>query len=319
MPRPRLHSALLIALIAALGAGCGGSEDEVGETDDGRLVLGQTEERASLERGVAPGGRVLVLEGFHGDVKLDASRDRFASLNFVKIARGENAEAAQELLGEMRIGEEGTDNEYYYRITSPNEQRTAVNVEGSVPEQANIRISWRSGAISLSGPDGPIHITNGSGAVEVAGLAGDAEIRVENGGILAGVARLPDDAEIVLETSNGDITVSLPVEASAQVAAETSAGAIQTQGLQFEDRQLEAIGAGSAFEGRLGRGNARIRVHTENGTIYLRQGRMERLPTVDSLAVPADSLVSGGAADTTTALSQDDPAPRRGTAADTLR
>ena len=316
MARPRLHSALLIAFIASLCAGCGGSEDEVGETEEGRLVLGQTEERVSVERGVAPGGRVLVLEGFHGDIELDASGDRFASLEFVKIARGENAEAAQGLLGDVQIGEEGTDNEYYYRITSPNEQRTAVNVQGSVPEQANIRISWRSGAISLSGPDGPLHITNGSGAVEVAGLAGDAEIRVENGGILAGIERLPEDAEIVLETSNGDITVSLPVEASAQVAAETSAGAIQTHGLQFDDRKLEAIGAGSAFEGRLGRGNARIRVHTENGTIYLRQGRMERLPTADSLAVPADTT-GAGAADTT-AAERLYPAPRRAPAADTL-
>ncbi len=274
-------------------AACGGdATEEVGETEEGRLVLGQTEVRSTVERGIAPGGRVLVFEGFHGDIRLDASRDRFATLDIVKIARGENSEAAQKLLDQVTIAEEGTDTEYYYRINSPNEQRTAVNVRGSIPEQASLRISWRSGTISLSGPDGPLHITNGSGAVQVAGLANDAEIRVNNGGILVGVERLPEDVEIILETSNGDIDVSLPVETSATVAAETSAGSINTTGLEFQDRQLEPMGAGSAFQGRLGRGNASIRVRTENGTIRLTQGRMERLAPTDTLTVPVDTTAA---------------------------
>lgn len=289
MPVTRLHPAVVLAVITLIAA-CGKSVDEVGETEEGRLVLGQSEERSTSERGIAPGGRVLVLEGFHGNIYLEASRDRYANFEFVKIARGEDSEAARRLLGQVRIEEEGTDTEYHYRLGSPNEQRTAVDVKGSIPEQANLRIAWRSGAISLSGPDGPIHITNGSGAVEVAGLAGNAEIRVNNGGILAGVERLPDDAEIILETSNGDVTVSLPVETSAQVAAETNAGAIRTTGLQFEDRQLEPRGAGSAFQGRLGRGSGSIRVRTENGTIHLVQGRMERLTPADTLTTPVDTM-----------------------------
>lgn len=285
-------------------AACGDSSDEVGETEEGRLVFGQAEERSTTERGIAPGDRVLVLEGFHGDIFLDASRDRFASLDFVKIARGEDADAARQLLGQVNIQEEGTDTDYYYRIQSPNEQRSAVDLRGSVPEQASLRINWSSGAISLSGPDGPLHITNGNGAVEVAGVAANAEIRVGNGSILFGVERLPEDADVILETSNGDITVWLPVETSAQVAAETSAGSIRTTGLEFQDRQLEPRGAGSAFEGRLGRGSGRIRVRTENGTIHLIHGRMEILMPRDTLAVPLDSSASASdtlAADTTAA------------------
>ena len=292
MPRYCFHSACAVVLLALAVAACGESADEVGETEEGKLVLGQTEERSTAERGIAPGGRVLVFEGFHGDIRLDASNDKFATLEIVKIARGENSDAAQQLLRQLSVKEEGTDTEYYYRMTSPNEQRTAVNISGSVPEQANVRRSWRSGAIALSGPDGPLHITNGSGAVEVAGLAGNAEIRVNNGGILVGVERLPEDAEIVLETSNGDITVSLPVETSAKIAAETTAGSISTTALEFQDRQLEPVGAGSAFEGRLGRGNASIRIRTENGDINLVQGRMERLSPSDTLAAPSDTTAA---------------------------
>lgn len=293
MPRPCFHSAYVLALFALATAACGGdTADEVGETGEGTLVLGQTEERRTAERGIAPGGRVLVFDGFHGNISLDASNDRFASLEIVKIARGENSEDARKLLDQMTIEEEGTDTEYYYRMASPNEQRSAVDVQGSIPEDASLRVAWRSGAISLSGPDGPLHITNGSGAVQVAGLANDAEIRVNNGGILVGVERLPEDAEIVLETSNGDITLSLPVETSANVAAETSAGSIRTTGLEFQDRQLEPMGAGSAFQGRLGRGNANIRVRTENGTIHLVQGRMERLAPADTLTIPMDTTMA---------------------------
>lgn len=301
MKRLCFHLAYVVALLASITVGCGDSADKVGETEEGRLVLGQSEERITAERGIAPGGRVLVFEGFHGDIDLEASRDRFARLEIVKIARGEDSEAAKKLLRQVTVEEEGTDTEYHYRMNSPNEQRTAVNVRGSVPEDANLRISWRSGAISLSGPDGPLHITNGSGAVQVAGLSDDAEIRVNNGGILVGVQQLPDDAEIVLETSNGDVTVSLPVETSAQVTAETTAGAIRTTGLEFQNRQLEPVGAGSAFQGRLGRGSANIRIRTENGTIHLQQGRMERLAPSDTLTAPVDTT----AADTVDAAASD--------------
>lgn len=278
----RSHLSYALVLLVAVVAACGGTEDDVGETEEGRLVLGQTEERMTMERGIAPGGRLVVFEGFNGDIHLESSGNEFASLEFVKIARAQDVEAARKLLEQVSVAEEGSDTEYRYLMQSPNQQRTAVNLNGAVPENANLRIDWQSGAISLSGPDGPLHITNGNGRVDVAGVSESVEIRVQNGGILLGVERLSDDAEIVLETSNGDITLSLPVEASAQVVAETKAGEIRATDLQFQDRKLETMGAGAAFEGRLGRATAKIRIRTDNGTIHLKQGRMERLSPPDS-------------------------------------
>jgi len=285
----RFASALPCLAAAVLLAGCVESTDNVGEAEEGRLVLGHTQEQEVVSRGVAPGGRLLVLEGYHGNIDLTASASQFAVLEFVKTARGEDGEAALRLLDEIDIMEEGSDDDYRYVMQSSEMQVTAVNVSGSVPERTGLQIQWQSGAILLSGPDGPLRITNGSGNVEAAGVAGDAEIRVNNGRIFVGVEDLPAGAEIILETSNGDITVSLPASVSARVAAQTAAGAIRMTGLSFQDRQLEPMGAGAEFNGQLGRGSANIRLRTDNGTIHLQEGRMARLPLGDTLAVPTDT------------------------------
>lgn len=285
-----------VLLLIAVSA-CGESRNDVGEAEEGRLVLGNIEEREVAERGVATGGRSLVFQGFHGNIRLDATAGRFADLQFEKIARGDDREAARRLLQDVTVSEQGSDEEFRYVIDSPNKRRTAVDVRGFVPEPTRIHITWESGTISLSGHDGPLHVTNGSGRVEAAGVAGDAEIRLQNGGILLGVADLPSGANIVLETANGDVDVTLPPGSSTQIAAQTAAGDIQTTGLQFTDRSIEPIGAGAEFNGQLGRGSARLRVRTENGTIHLRSGRMTRLPGADTLAAPQDT--TGVSPDTT--------------------
>jgi len=285
----RIASALPCLAAAVLLAGCAESTDNVGEAEEGRLVLGHTEEREVVNRGVAPGGRLFVLEGYHGNINLEASAGQFVVLEFVKTARGEDGEEALRLLDEINILEEGNDDDYRYVMQSTEAQRTAVSVSGSVPERTGLQIQWESGTILLSGPDGPLQITNGSGNVEAAGVAGNAEIRVNNGGILVGIEDLPAGAKIILETSNGDITVSLPANVSARVAAQTAAGAIRTTGLSFQDRQLEPMGAGAEFNGQLGRGTANIRLRTDNGTIHLQEGRMDRLPPIDTLAAPTDT------------------------------
>ena len=297
----RVAAMLELVALAILVGGCGESTDDVEEVEEGRLVLGLSEEQQIVERGVAPGDRPLVLEGYYGNINLTATAGPFAVLEFVKTARGEDADAARRRLDEVDILEQGTDEEFRYVLQTAETRLTAVNVNGSVPERTAMHIHWESGTIRLSGHDGPLQVTNGSGNVEAAGVAGSAEIRVNNGAILLGVVDLPTGSSIVLETSNGDITVSLPDNVSAQIAAQTAAGAIRTNGLSFEDRHLEPLGAGAEFSGRLRRGNANIRLRTENGTIHLQEGRMDRLPSSDTLAVPADT--SGLTAPDTTDLS----------------
>jgi hypothetical protein len=49
------------------------------------------------------------------------------------------------------------------------------------------------------------------------------------------------------------------------------------------------MGAGAEFNGQLGRGSANIRLRTDNGTIHLQEGRMDRLPPSDTLEVPTDT------------------------------
>ena len=314
--------ALLFALVFAW-SGCGQGND-VSETDDGQLVVGRTEERAVVERGIAPGGRTLVLRGFSGSIRLSGTTGDYASLTFEKTARADQAADARALLDRIQIDETGAETEYRYVMQSSEPTRTAVNVRGTVPAGTALRIELQNGAIELSGVTGPITVDSDNGHVAVGGAGGNVAVTIRNGNLDVGMQALPPDTRVDLETSNGNVTFTLPADAAARVTAETQAGSIQAEGaLTFTSRDLDPQGAGARFTGQLGRGNAVVELTTRNGSITLAEGRVLTLPSFDEgePAAPAAPGIDTTAADSTardTTL-QRLPAPAPRLPADTSR
>lgn len=279
---------VLVLLITIGLAGCQQQDEpDIGRTDEGELVLGRSEVVERVTRAVSPGERMLVLEGFTGAVALEGTGEDVARLVFEKRARGADDAAAREVLDDIDLEEEGNAGQYVFTMRSDEPARSAVDVQGTVPRDVGLRIDFVSGPVTLAGIEGPIAVEHQNGNVQMAGAANSVRVNIRNGNIELGLRALPPGADVELTTSNGNLTLALPPDASAQIEAVTQTGAVRTQGLEFSSRRLDPQGAGARFEAQLGDGNATIELRTENGTIVLRG---ERAPAPDTIrTAPADT------------------------------
>jgi hypothetical protein len=277
-------------LAVFLLSGCRG--DNVSQTEDGRLVLGQAEVEEVVERGVAPGNRTLMLTGTTGNIMLTGTETATANLEFVKRARGADTEDAQALLGDIVIEESGDNQAYRYVMQTEEPERTVVDVRGEVPQNVRLEIQMENGNAELSGIGGPLTIRHANGNVRIGGAAADVQVEVLNGAIEVGYQDLPANGSVNLSVANGNLVLTLPASSSARIDAQTSAGYVNVTGLEFVNRQLSPQGAGNQFTGQLGQGTASIRLRTENGSITIQEGMVERLGTAP--AVPADTSVLPG-------------------------
>lgn len=310
----RSQQLILSVLIATMGLfGCGPQEEEeVAQTEEGSFVLGQAEVVERVSRGVSLGDRLLVLDGFRGTVRLDGAEADGAQLVFVKRARGQDDAAAREVLGGIGLEEQGDADRYTFVMRADQPVRSRVDVHGTVPPRTRLRLDFENGAVALAGVEGPVDVAHQSGGVQITDAAASVRVGIRNGDITVGMQHVPQGAEVALTTSNGDLTLALPEEASTQIAARTQAGEIRAQDLRFASRQLEPRGAGARFEAQLGDGNASVDLRTENGSIALR-GTMLALPSDSLYPTPADTITDTTAVppdtlppDTTDTTVQDD-------------
>ncbi len=286
---------LLAALLLGLLSACG---SDVERADDGSLVLGQAEVQETVTRGVTPDSRELVLTGFSGNIHLTAGEGREAQLEFVKRARGDDQEDAAGLLNSVLIEEAGDGDAYRYTMRSEEPARTSVDVYGTIPRDARLRIEMQSGDIEVSGAGGPLVIHNGSGDAHVGGAASTVEVVTGNGNVDVGFRTIPADATIRIESSNGNVGVTMPASTGARVKASTGSGDIRVgEGLDFSNRRLRPSASGSEFEGQMGRGSASIQLSTNNGDVTMNEGIVERLASSEmSRQSPVPATGVGGPA-----------------------
>jgi len=306
-------------LVLGLGLAACQDEPDVSQTEEGRLVLGAVQQADTLERSVDLAARTLVLDGFRGAIRLDGTEDgQLARFTFAKRARGEDVAAARRTLDRVTLEEAGDAQIYQYVMRSRATERSAVDVQGTVPRDVAVRIQWESGTVALSNVAGPIRVRAQGGVVQIAGAGATVDVETRNGGMDVAMARLPDTSRVHLRTANGDLTLTLPTTTSARVDARTDAGDINIDALSFADRQLSPLGAGARFEGRLGTGDAQVELRTENGAIQLREGRVLRLPDTPPLDTSAtDTTATDTTAVDTTAVDTMQAMPRDATAPDT--
>lgn len=303
----RFSIVLLLPALLALAACRGG--DDVGQTEEGNLVLGEAEAEQVVERGVLLDERTLILDSFRGSIELMGTNSDRATFAFVKRGRGGDQEAAREALDVITIEERGDDVAYRYTITTDEPELTSVDIRGEVPTGTDLRIQVENGSVALSAIEGAIFMEGQNlGPVRIGGATESVEVETRNGDIALGMQRLPETGNVRLRTTNGDLLLTLPADAQAQVEAQTAAGEIAVEGLEFEDRTLEPQDGGARFGGRLGESGPDVLLWTESGSVILREGRVPTLAAlgsfpqadlaIDSLAIDslaADSLATGEA------------------------
>lgn len=255
---------------ALLAGGCQQpSTSDVDQTEEGILRLGSVAAVDTVDRAVAPNERPLVIEGFRGRVALQGGEQGSANLQFIRRARGEDAETARGVLEGITISESGSEQKYTYTLETDGGAYSAVDVSGTVPRGTVLEIEQSSGPVLIAGVTGPVTVTHEHGPVTIRGAAASVNVETKNGDVEVVLESVPADAEISLRTKNGDVTLRLPPDASVQISAETSAGDIRTRGLALTDQEFTPREAGGEYAARLGQGGAAVDLHTENGSVLV--------------------------------------------------
>jgi len=141
----------------------------------------------------------------------------------------------------------------------------------------DVGFTGRSPRSDIESVSGDLTLDGLSGELSLDTVSGDAVVRADGlsevdlgsvSGDLRLSASLLGAARLSAESVSGDIDLELPADTSARVDAETFSGRLRSSfPLKIEDHD----GPGSEMHGKLGDGDARIKLDTFSGDVNLRQ------------------------------------------------
>ncbi len=238
---------------------------------------------------VDPRGRIDI-ETVNGSIEIESWNRDEVEIVAVKEARASTSSAARELLAETEIVIDDR-NGLEIRVERPRHGfgrrgNISVNFTLRVPSEAAIVAETTNGNVSIEGlvRSADINTTNGSvkleevggdtqvittnGSVTAMGVRGHFEGRTTNGSITAELLADSLDEDMRLTTTNGSISLSLPSDLSASIAARAGNGRV----INELDGQVRASGRNS-LELDMAGGGPRIDLRTTNGRIKLTPSR----------------------------------------------
>lgn len=277
-----------VVILALVGACEQPSTSDVSQTEEGVLRLGSVEAVDTVARAVSPSGRPLVLDGFRGSVDLRGAEEQTADLQFVRRGRGKDAETARGVLEDVTITESGTQTAYTYTLEAEGGANATVDVSGTVPVGTELEVEKSTGAVSLTGIDGPLTVKHEHGPVSIRKAADSVTVEIRTGDVTAHFTTLPADAAVSLRTQNGDVTLRVPSDASAQIEAETDVGVIRSQGLSMTEQHFTPRNAGGQYSAQLEPGEATVDLRTKNGTILI--AAADSVPSDTTMTPPGDTM-----------------------------
>ncbi|HXF04567.1 MAG TPA: zinc-ribbon domain-containing protein [Blastocatellia bacterium] len=145
-----------------------------------------------------------------------------------------------------------------------------IHYEIVLPHDANLRrVVTVNGTIRIEGVRGRIDAATVNGGIELLDVGGDLSTETVNGETRVEVASGATVKQIAAKTLNGDIHITLPEPASADLVLQTMHGEIEADpSFPLTVTKIPLIGGKKAV-GRIGEGNASIKIETVNGTITL--------------------------------------------------
>lgn len=217
-----------------------------------------------VERRVAfPREGIFRLKNVNGDVEI-ATWDRAEAQMTARIEGSLASGTAppfsvisrgRELIVETQT-DEGVSPEIHYTILLPREAHLR-------------RVATVNGNIRIEGIRGSIEAATVNGEIELLKVGGDISTEAVNGETRVDVAPEASLKRIAVKTFNGDIRVTLPEAVSADFLLQTMHGEIEADpSFPLAVTKIPLIG-GKKATGKIGDGDASVKIETVNGTIML--------------------------------------------------
>jgi len=172
----------------------------------------------------------------------------------VQVPRGVSVTAHTES-GNVRVMEiSGTAD-----VHSASGNLVVTNVGGMVNADTS------SGNIRVQSPGAAVHCRTSSGNIDITGARGDLDALTANGNVKARLDNISDVHGIMLRTTEGNVELALPRNASAIFDVSTTAGSIRSDFGQVPTQGY----AGASLTQTLGDGRIKVKLNTTAGNVSL--------------------------------------------------
>lgn len=127
-------------------------------------------------------------------------------------------------------------------------------------DAGDLKISEASGSVRVATRDKDVEIENVTGSLNLTNTHGDIDVRFDH----------PPAQPVNIANGTGDVSLTLPDNASFQIAAISGSGEVQSD---FDDSglHLENGDKGGKLNGSVGKGGPKINLTTDYGTIQIRK------------------------------------------------
>lgn len=183
-----------------------------------------------------------------------------------RVVRAGTEEAANEQLKMIDMHEEATaDRVSIDGSTKGLNIRTSrrINYVVKVPKTIAVTLESSNGDINVTGLTGAFRASASNGRITGTDLQGSAHTSTTNGVITLTMASVT--ADVTAETTNGQVTVTIPRDTNASLSARVTNGGISHENLDLQVTETSR----RRLDGRLGTGGPSIRVETTNGAVRI--------------------------------------------------
>jgi DUF4097 and DUF4098 domain-containing protein YvlB len=162
-------------------------------------------------------------------------------------------------------------------------RNSEMDIEVLVPNRTDLRLSAHNNGIIVENVEGEIEVTSHNGAIRMTGVAGSVVADTHNGNVQVVLTRIGGDRPMAFLSYNGDVDVTLPAAAKANLKLRSDNGDIFTDfDVQIRPTAPQTSrGAGggtriesnSSINGAINGGGPEFELRTYNGDIMVRKGQ----------------------------------------------
>ena len=207
------------------------------------------------------------VSNINGSIEMIAWDRKEVRLEATKIADSKESLDAVELRIDAQANSFSVETEYKDVSWKNQRRKIEVHFKISVPRTAILNeIETVNGSVVAANFVNVTKISAVNGSVNATNLRGTADLSTVNGTVTADFDRVEKGSKIDLSTVNGRINLILPSDANATIKADSANGNI-TNAFGLPIRKGEYVGRD--LHGRLGSGEAQIKLDSVNGPLAI--------------------------------------------------
>lgn len=266
----------MLALTLAVGLSVAGCDIQAGNGGDFKIdfASGKATDTWSRTYKVPSTGRFELIN-VNGKITAEPTDGAEVVVEGRRTAKGRSDEQAKEMLAKLEIREEV--GESTVRVESRPPRMTGFGgheIEWTikVPKGVIVDLRTTNGGVRLNNLSNEIHAKTTNGGVRGENITPSViEASAVNGGVEFNLGAPLDSSDSVdLETVNGGVTLEMPSESKATIAARCVNGGVNVDGLEIaREEQASDFDKRRRLNGTMNGGGANVKMNTTNGGIHL--------------------------------------------------